>query len=140
MGSNLVYIPVEGYAPYSSLASVIEHNKEGYYLALRQTQGSIRTNKPDWQPWLLFFLRALEQQMRRLATKVERERAAIADLSELAVQVLGYVRGQARVTPRDMVREVGASPNTLKSFFTSLVGKGLLVRHGGGRSIWYGLP
>jgi DNA-binding transcriptional regulator YhcF (GntR family) len=44
------------------------------------------------------------------------------------------------VTTRDMVRETGASPNTLKSTFTSLVEKGLLVRQGGGRSTWYGLP
>jgi predicted transcriptional regulator len=38
-----------------------------------------------------------------------------------------------------MVRETGASPNTLKTTFTSLVKKGLLVRHGGGRSTWYAL-
>ena len=47
------------YVPYSSLESVIEHSKEGYYLALRQTQGTIRTDTPNWQPWVLFFLRAL---------------------------------------------------------------------------------
>lgn len=35
--------------------SVIELNKEAYYLALRQTQGTIRTDAPNWQPWLLFF-------------------------------------------------------------------------------------
>jgi len=38
------------YVPYSSLESVIEKSKEGYYLALRQTQGTIRTEKPNWQP------------------------------------------------------------------------------------------
>jgi Fic family protein len=32
------------YVPYSSLESVIELNKEAYYLALRQTQGTIRTD------------------------------------------------------------------------------------------------
>ena len=41
------------YVPYSSLESVIEQNKEGYYLALRQTQGTIRTETPDWQPWVI---------------------------------------------------------------------------------------
>ncbi len=46
------------YVPYSSLESVIEASKEAYYLALRQTQGTIRTDSPDWQPWLIFFLRA----------------------------------------------------------------------------------
>src|SRR3972149_6299162 len=34
------------YVPYSSLESVIEQNKEDYYLALRQTQGTIRTDAP----------------------------------------------------------------------------------------------
>jgi len=47
------------FVPYSSLESVIELNKESYYLALRQTQGTIRSNAPNWQPWLLFFLRSL---------------------------------------------------------------------------------
>lgn len=128
------------YVPYSSLESVIENSKEGYYLALHQTQTTVRTDTPNWQPWLLFFLRALQQQKRRLAVKVEREKNALAVLPELAVKILDYVRDQGRVTTRDIVREHGASPNTLKATFTSLVEKGLLVRHGAGRSIWYGLP
>jgi len=45
-----------------------------------------------------------------------------------------------RVATSDMVREAGASPNTLKATFTSLVQKGLLAREGGGRSTWYRLP
>src|SRR5271155_1114917 len=128
------------YVPYSSLESVIENSKEAYYLALRQTQITIRTAAPNWQPWLLFFMRALQQQKRRLAVKVEREKNALAALPELAVKILDYVRDQGRVTTRDMVREFGASPNTLKATFTSLVEKGLLLRHGAGRSTWYGLP
>jgi len=127
------------YVPYSSLESVIEQSKDGYYLALRQTQQSLQSATPDWQPWLLFFLRALQQQKRRLAGKVEREKAALAALPELAVKILDYVRDHGRVTTRDMVRELGASPNTLKTTFGNLVKKGLLVRHGGGRSIWYRL-
>jgi Fic family protein len=128
------------YVPYSSLESVIENSKEAYYLSLRQTQTTIRTDAPNWQPWLLFFMRALQQQKRRLAVKAEREKNALAVLPELAVKILDYVRDQGRVTTRDMVREFGASPNTLKATFTSLVEKGLLARHGAGRSTWYGLP
>ncbi len=127
------------YVPYSSLESVIENSKEGYYLALRQTQGTLKDDAPDWQPWLLFFMRALHQQMRTLAQKVERERSAV-ELSDLAVKILDYARTQGRVTTRDMVREHGASANTLKSTFGTLVEKGLLVRQGGGRSTWYRLP
>lgn len=53
------------YVPYSSLESVIEQSKDPYYLALRQTQGTLRTEEPDWQPWLTFFLCALQRQKTR---------------------------------------------------------------------------
>ena len=51
------------YVPYSSLDSVVEQSKEAYYLALRQTQATIRTESPDWQPWLVFFFRSLTEQV-----------------------------------------------------------------------------
>ncbi len=128
------------YVPYSSLESVIELNKESYYLALRQTQQSLHNEAPNWQPWLIFFMRALQHQKQRLAAKVEREKVTLAVLLELAVHILDYVRDHGRVTSRDIVRVYGASPNTLKTTFSNLVKKGLLVRHEGGRSIWYSLP
>ena len=128
------------YVPFSSLESVIEHGKEGYYLALRQTQGTIRTDAPDWQPWLSFFLRALQQQVRRLAVKVEREKITLAVLPELAVAILDYARDHGRVTMGTMIRATGASRNTLKEHFRNLVEKKLLAQQGGGRSTWYTLP
>jgi Fic family protein len=128
------------YVPYSSLEGVIENSKEGYYLALRQTQGTIRTTAQNWQPWLIFFLRALQQQERRLAAKVERERVVIAALPELAIQIIDYVRQHGRVTMADMVRVTRANRNTLKDHFRSLVEKQHLTRHGSGKGSWYALP
>lgn len=128
------------YVPYSSLESVIEHSKEGYYLALRQTQGTIRTATPNWQPWLLFFLRALQQQKRRLAAKVEREKIVLAALPELAVQIVDHARQHGRVTIGDMIRVTGASRNTLKEHFRRLVALGHLEQHGARKGTWYGLP
>src|SRR3546814_21047871 len=58
----------------SDVCSSDLQNKEAYYLALRQTQRSIRTDAPDWQHWLVFFLRALSQQVHCLDRKVEREK------------------------------------------------------------------
>lgn len=128
------------YVPYSSLESVVEQSKESYYLALRQTQGTIRSNAPDWQPWLAFFLRALQQQKRRLAAKVEREKLVLATLPELAVTVIEYARSHGRVTIGDMIRLTGASRNTLKEHFKRLVMDGHLVMHGQGKGAWYSLP
>jgi Fic family protein len=128
------------YVPYSSLEGVIENSKEGYYLALRQTQSTIHTAAPNWQPWLIFFLRALQQQERRLDAKVERERVVIAAMPELAIQILDYVRQHGRVTMANMVRATGTSRNTLKDHFRSLVEKRQLARHGSGKGSWYALP
>jgi Fic family protein len=125
------------YVPYSSLESVIEQNKEAYYLALRQTQGTIRTDTPDWQPWILFFLRALQQQMRRLAEKVAREKMVLSAMPELSGQIVDHARQHGRVTIGDMVLLTGANRNTLKEHFRQLVEKGHLVMHGGGRGSWY---
>lgn len=128
------------YVPYSSLESVIENSKEGYYLALRQTQGTIRTTAPNWQPWLVFFLRALQQQTRRLATKVEREKIVLAALPDLAIQIIDQARQHGRVTMGDMIRLTGVSRNTLKVHFRHLIEQGHLVQHGTGKGTWYGLP
>lgn len=92
------------YMPYSSLESVIELNKEAYYLALRQTQGSIRTDAPNWQPWLVFFLRLLAEQVRRLEKKVEREKIVLAALPELLLQIVEFAREHGRVTIGDAIK------------------------------------
>jgi Fic family protein len=127
------------YVPFSSLESVIENCKESYYLALRQTQSTIQTDTPNWQPWLLFFLRALQQQKRRLSVKVERERLVLAALPELAVSILEYAREHGRVTMADMIRLTGASRNTLKEHFRRLVGIQQLSLYGNKKGSWYAL-
>jgi len=128
------------YVPYSSLESVVEQSKEAYYLALRRTQGTIRTETPDWTPWLTFFLKALQRQMRRLRERVERERLLLAKLPELAIQILDHVRDHGRITITDAVAITGANRNTLKLHLKTLRERGLLVLHGRGRGAWYSLP
>jgi Fic family protein len=127
------------YVPYSSLESVIELNKETYYLALRQTQGSIRTDTPNWQPWLVFFLRSLAEQVRRLEKKIEREKIVLATLPELSLQIVEFAREHGRITIGDAIKLTGASRNTLKQHFRNLVERGYLNQQGSGRGVWYGL-
>ncbi len=125
------------YAPYSSMESVIEQSKEAYYLALRQTQGTIRSNAPNWQPWLVFFLRSLAEQVRRLEKKVEREKLVLSVLPELSLQIVEFAREHGRVTIGDAIKLTGASRNTLKQHFRALVERGHLNQHGSGRGVWY---
>jgi len=127
------------YVPYSSLESVIEINKEAYYLALRQTQGTIRTDSPKWQPWLVFFLRSLAEQVRRLEKKVEREKLVLATLPELSLQIVEFAREHGRITIGDAIKLTGVSRNTLKQHFRSLVERNYLNQQGSGRGVWYEL-
>ena len=128
------------YMPYSSLESVIEQNKENYYLALRQTQRTIRSDAPNWQPWLRFFLQALQEQKRRLEGKVGMEKLFLAGQPLLAVRILDEVRKQGRVTIGQMVAVTGASRSTLRDHLRSLVEQQNLVRYGNGKGSWYALP
>jgi len=127
------------YVPYSSLESVIEQNKEAYYLALRQTQGTTRTDAPNWQPWLVFFLGSLSEQVRRLEKKVEREKLVLATLPELSLQIVEFAREHGRVTIREATKLTGVSRNTLKQHFRALIERGHLNQHGSGRGVWYEL-
>ncbi|WP_175871916.1 Fic family protein [Burkholderia sp. BCC0397] len=127
------------YVPYSSLESVIEMNKEAYYLALRQTQGTIRTDAPNWQPWLLFFLRSLAEQVRRLEKKVERERIVLAALPALSLQIVEFAREHGRITMAEAIKLTGSNRNTLKPHLRDLIERGHLEQHGSGRGVWYGL-
>lgn len=126
------------YVPYSSLESVIEQTKEGYYMALRGTQGTIRTATPDWQPWVMYFLHALQKQKARLETKIAREKILVEKLPELSVQILDIAKEHGRLTIGQIVKITGANRNTVKKHLQALVVAGHLSQHGTGKGTWYG--
>jgi len=127
------------YVPYSSLESVIEQNKGGYYIALRQTQITIHAEQQDWEPWLLFFLRSLHAQVKRLEKKVENEKIVLAALPDLSLRILELTRERGRITLKSAVELTGANRNTAKLHLQKLLDAGHLERHGAGRGVWYGL-
>ena len=127
------------YVPYGSVESVIEQSKEAYYLALRNTQDTIRADAPDWQPWVTYFLQALRQQKTLLEGKIERERIVLGDLPELSVQILDLARERGRVTVSEAAKVTNSSRNTVKDHVRALTEKGHLIRHGAGRGTWYSL-
>ena len=127
------------YVPYSSLESIVEQSKEEYYVALRRTQRTARTESPDWQPWLNFFLKSLQVQVERLEMKMQRERLIFASLPELSARILELCKGHGRVTVAEAVKATGANRNTIKDHLRKLTRMGHLRRHGAGRGAWYGL-
>ena len=126
------------YVPYSSLEAVVEQNKQAYYLALRQTQSTIRTERPNWQPWVLFFLRSLASQVIRLEEKVTHEKLVLAALPALSLQIIELAQKQGRITMNEIVLASGANRNTIKTHLRKLVQADQLRQHGSGRGVWYG--
>lgn len=125
------------YVPYSSLESIIELNKENYYLALRRTQGTIRNEKPDWEPWFTFFMQSLLKQKRTLEAKVEKENIMQKKLPDLSLQILDIVRSHGRTTLSDAVAATGGNRNTVKRHLQKLVAEGYLLKQGVGKATWY---
>ena len=127
------------YTPYSSLESVVEQSKEGYYLALRRTQGTLKKPEPEWSPWLVFFLRALQQQKARLEAKIEREKLMRASMPELAVTILDLAAEHGQISVGDIIRITETPRGTVKKRVTELVEAGHLKLVGQGRGAKYTL-
>lgn len=137
---TLLLLLKEGYdyVPYSSLEQIIEHNKQAYYRALRQTQKTLDDAEPEWQPWIHFFLDALLQQKQRLQRRLEQEQLLQKhELSNLEQQAVELCQTHGRITLAELAQLTGANRNTLKSSLRKLVNMQLLELHGKGRGAYY---
>ena len=124
--------------PYASLESVIEDNNELYYRGLRRTQISLKSEKPDLEPWIGLFLRCLKRQKDSLSVKIEKEKGLDElHLPELSARVLELLREHKRLTISDIVENTGANQKTLKVRLRELVKSRRIERHGKARATWY---
>jgi len=130
------------YVSYTSLESVIEHNKEAYYLALRRTQTSFQ-KEADWEPWILFFLRALKSQIVRLRDRLEapselpKGNVIPDDLSPLAARLLFLLNERETLSVSAAAEALEANRHTLKDKFTELIENGYAELRGKGRGAHY---
>ena len=128
------------YVPYSSLESVIENNKDGYYLALHRTQAMLNQEQPQWQAWLTFFLRSMKKQKDNLLKKVERERHFLQALPQLAIDILELIKTNGRITTAEIIMATQANRATVRKRLEDLVRSNLILQHGKGKGTWYSLP
>lgn len=125
------------YASYSSLESVIEANKEEYYLSLQRTQKAWQAQQADWQPWLMFFFRCLQRQKRHLEVKLEKEKILLNTITPLSQQILDLLISHGRLGISEITSLASANRNTIKKCLAALVKNGLIFRHGRGKASWY---
>ena len=127
------------YIPYSSTESIVEDNKEAYYRALRETQVSLK-NIPNYEPWLIFFLKTLQKQKIRLEYKLEHTSTSIKsnlDLPETSAKIMEIFDSKERVTLSELAELTNININTIKKHLASLVKNNYLTKHGKTRGAWY---
>ena len=134
------------YVSYSSLESIVENKKERYYVALRATQKTIRSEKTNWKPWILFFLQALVTQVKHLKKKIKNVEPvdsavllSVDGLPEISAKILTLLKEQDRVSISHVVKHTGANRNTIKTHLKKLVDSGRIQKRGQGRGVWYTL-
>ncbi|MBP9877467.1 MAG: Fic family protein [Alphaproteobacteria bacterium] len=125
------------YVPYSSMETVIEANKENYYLALRRTQQTIRAENQNWEAWLSFFLKTMVRQKDNLAQKVREERSLRDMLPALSRSILELALSRGEITVREMENVTQANRNTIKLHLKKLVEQEYLAAVGKGRGSFY---
>ncbi len=128
------------YVPYCSLEAVIEQNKQGYYLSLRQTQATLKNENPNWQPWVTYFLKALQLQKQKLEIKLEREHLLLAQLPALSQKIIEITTAKGKITIGELnTILVEKNRSTIRKHIENLVKKNRLVKNGLGKGTWYTL-
>jgi Fic family protein len=123
------------YIPYSSLESIVEKNKDEYYQSLRQTQKTLKTDNPNYESWLIFFLKTLREQKRVLESKMPKEMEI--NLPKLASDILALFETQDIITVNDVVEKLHANINTAKKSIKLLLDKDYIIKHGTTKGVWY---
>lgn len=100
---------------------------------------SLESTAPEWEHWLLFFLRSMKKQKDNLLKKVERERHFLQTLSRLATDILELARENGRISTAEVVMATQANRATIRKYLEELVRNGMLQQHGKGKGTWYSL-
>jgi Fic family protein len=125
------------YTPYSSIESIIEASKDGYYRALRRTQKNIWKSKVNYEPWLSFFLTVLQKQKRHLESKVTAMIHNDLRLGKNARAVLELFGDRPEWTVTEIAEILNMNSNTAAKTVKTLVDKGYLAKHGSTKGAWY---
>lgn len=125
------------YTPFASLERVVEENKASYYTSLRKTQRTLRLETPDWNPWIVFFLRCLIRQKNNLESRIDLEEGELRHLSGLSADIARLLEEQPSITVAGVVAATGVNRNTVKSALQGLLQRGWIIQKGRGRGVYY---
>jgi Fic family protein len=124
------------YMPYVSHEKLVEDNKPEYYIALRRSQKTIKTEKENVTPWLNFFLDIVLEQSKRAAELLSKENIEKL-LSPKQLAVWKYLITVPEATPAEMSRHTKVARPTINQALDKLLRLKKIERIGLGRTTRY---
>ena len=121
---------------YVSHEQIIEHRKDEYYIALRKSQETFKTDHGTISPWLNFFLSVVREQATKALSYLQEEK--IEDtLSPKQYKVWKYLIGVEEASRGDIAKTTGVVDVTVRQALGRLIELGKIKRIGRGRGSRY---
>jgi Fic family protein len=124
------------YMPYVSHEKLVEGKKHEYYVALRKTQLTFKSEKHDLIPWFTFFLNIILDQSKQAVDLLNADMVE-KTLSEKQLAVLEYLEKVKEATPGDITKETKVARPTVNQALEKLINLKKIERIGMGRSTRY---
>ncbi len=124
------------YTPYVSHEKLIEDNKADYYIALRKSQKTMRTKKPNIVPWLGFFLKIVRKQAEMALDLLSHENEEKI-FSPKQLVVWEYLKSVEETAPWQIVKHTRDARPTVSQVLDKLLRLKKIERIGQGSSTRY---
>lgn len=124
------------FVQYVSHEQIVERRKDEYYIALRKSQETFKTDHDTISPWLNFFLSVIKEQATKALAYLEEEK--IEDtLSPKQYEIWKYLSSVEQAAPSEIVKATDIALGTVRQALNSLVELGKVKRVGRGRATRY---
>jgi len=124
------------YMPYISHEKFVEDNKPDYYMALRRSQKTFKTEHGDITAWLNFFLTIFLKQSQMAVELLSKENIEKL-LSRKQLAVWQYLQEVEEATPGEIAEKVKVARPTVNQVLNKLLRLKKIERIGLGRSTRY---
>jgi len=124
------------YMPYISHEKLIEDNKVEYYVTLRKSQKTFKTNNPNITSWLEFFFNILLMQAKQAIELLSKENIEKL-LSPKQLLVWQYLLEVSEATPGEISKNTKVARPTVSQALDTLLRLKKVERIGQGRTTRY---
>jgi Fic family protein len=124
------------FVQYVSHEQLVEKRKDEYYIALRKSQETFKTDHETIEPWLNFFTSVIKEQATKALTYLEEEKVEDT-LSPKQFKVWKHISSVGEASPGEIVKATSVLMPTVRQALNRLVELGKIRRVGQGRASRY---